>query len=86
MLTSGLDKSLKSHKQVHMESKPSPKGFLEPQKEKSKISDTPGSGKKVDLDTRVFDIILESIAKGTGTKVSDFNNEMELLELGEVIA
>lgn len=82
---SGTDKSSKANKEMRMNSKPSPGGFSEAQEEASKVSKSTGSevGEKVALDTGVFKIILESIAKGTGTKVSDFNDDTELVELGE---
>ena len=82
---SGPDNSSKAHKQVRMESKPSPGSLSEAQKESSKVSETTESGveEKIALNTGVFDIILESIAKGTGTKVSDFTDDTGLVELGE---
>ena len=51
-----------------------------------KVSETIELGveEKITLDTEVFHIILESIAKGTGTKVSDITDDTELVELGEV--
>lgn len=51
-----------------------------------KVSETIELGveEKIALDTEVFHIILESIAKGTGTKVSDITNDTEPVELGEV--
>ena len=67
-----------------MESKPSPGNLSEAQKEAPKVSEITESGieEKIALDTGVFDIILESIAKGIGTKVSDFTDDTGLAELG----
>ena len=85
MSISGPDISSKAHKQIHMESKPSPGSLSEAQKEAPKVSETAKSEveEKIALDTGVFDIILESIAKGTGTKVSDFTDDTGLVELRE---
>ena len=49
------------------------------------MSETTESGveEKIALDTRVFDNILESIARGTGTKVSNFTDDTGLVELGK---
>lgn len=82
---SGPDNSSKAHKQVRMESKLSPVSPSEAQKEAPKASETTESGIEENnpSDTGVFDIILESIAKGTGTKVSEFTDDTGLIELGE---
>ena len=68
-----------------MVSKPSPGSLSKAQKEAAKVSETTESGveEKIALDTGVFDFILESNAKGTGTKVSDFTDDTGLVELGE---
>ena len=52
----------------------------------AKVSETIELGVegKIALDTEVFHIILESTAKGTGTKVSDITDDTEIVELGEV--
>ncbi len=81
---SGPDNSSKADKQVRMEPKPSPVRLLEAQKEAHKVYETIelGAEEKMALDTGVSDIILESIAKGNGTKVSEFADDMALVELG----
>ena len=81
---SGPNNSSKAHKQVRMESKPNPGSLSEARKEAPKASETTESGveEKIALDTGVFDIILESIVKGTGTKVSDLTDDTGLVELG----
>ena len=83
---SGTEYSSKAHKQVRLESKPSPGSLSEAQKEVSKVSETTESEieEKSASETRVFDIILESIAKGTGIEVSDFTDDTGLAELGGV--
>lgn len=83
--TSGPDNSSTAHKQVRMKSKPSPGSLSEAQKEAPKVSETTESGVEeiIASDTGVFDIILESIAKGTGTEVSDFTDDTRLVELGQ---
>ena len=81
----GPDNSSKAHKQVRVGSKLSPASPSEAQKEAPKASETTESWieEKPALDTGVFDIILESIAKGTGTKVSELTDDAGLVELGE---
>lgn len=68
-----------------MESKHSSGSLSEAQKEAPKVSETTESGveEKIALDTGVFGIILENIAKVTGTKVSDFTDDTGLVEPGE---
>ena len=79
---SGPDNLSIAHKQAYMESKPSP---AQAQKEAPKMSRTTELGveEKVGLDTKVFDSILESIAKGDGTEVSGFSDDTALVELGK---
>ena len=81
---SGTEYSSKGHKQVRMESKLSPGRISEAQKELPKVSETIESEieERSTLDTSVFDIILGSIAKETGTEVSDFTDDTALTELG----
>ncbi|KAL8786837.1 MAG: hypothetical protein Q9213_002574 [Squamulea squamosa] len=73
------DSSSKPHQQVHTEPKPYPSDALGAQ---SDFLDDTTEAENDNSNTAVFDIILESIAKATGTKVSDFSDDMRLLELG----
>ena len=62
---SDLDNSSRAHRQVRMESKPGPGSFSKVQKGAPKVFEITESGveEKIALDTGVFGIILESIAK-----------------------
>ena len=85
MSSSGPDISSRAHKEVRMESELNSVSLPEAQKETRKVSETtePGYEEKFVLNNGVFDIILESIAKGTGTKVSDLTDDTGLVEIGE---
>ena len=84
--TSAPGNSSKTHKQTRVESKRRPGSLSEAQKVATKVSDTtvPGFGKKTTLETGFYDTILESIARATGSKVTDFTDDTGLAELGEL--
>ncbi len=73
------------HKQIRMESNPSSGNFSEAQMEAHKISETTELGVEgnIALDTGVFDVLLNSISKETGTKVFDLTDDAGLIGLGE---
>ncbi|KAL8811792.1 MAG: hypothetical protein Q9200_001524 [Gallowayella weberi] len=73
------DSSSNTHQQVRTEPKPCPSDSVGAQREFP--NDTP-EAENDHSDTAVFNIILESIAKATRTKVSDLSDDMRLLELG----
>ena len=60
------------------------------QKEEPRVADTAAvpveeEEQQVAQNTGVFEIILESISKGTGTKVSDLTDDTALVEIGECL-
>ncbi|KAL8910261.1 MAG: hypothetical protein Q9171_004425 [Xanthocarpia ochracea] len=84
MSISGPGNSSKAHKQARVESKPSPGSLSEAQKVAPKVSDTtaPEFGKEITSETGLYETILESIARATGSKVTDFTDDTSLAELG----
>lgn len=79
------ESSLKAQQQIPAAPKSSPTSLLEPHKIVSKAVETivSRSESKTTSDTGIFNIIMESIAKGTGTTPSELTDDMQLVELGE---